>query len=136
MGATYRLNKEQTDYIMCSIAQMLGVKIGDTIETGGERYRVNEDGLSSEARHTLIPDGILEDTVLAELLLGKATYTIPAWEPKKWEGYYYPDYRSEYGVNRYAWEGDVLDYKIMDSVGVYRTREEALQKARELGWVE
>lgn len=136
MSVTYRLNKEQAAHIMSVIAQELEVRVGDAIEVGGERYRVNEDGLSSEARHTLIPDGVLEDIVLAELLLGKATYTIPAWEPKVGEEYYYPDPGAERGVTCNMWDGYLLDYKIMERVGVYRTKEEALQKARELGWVE
>lgn len=136
MSTTYRLNREQAAYIMCIIAQKFGVKIGDTIEAGGERYRVNKDGLSSEARHTLIPDGILEDIVLAELLLGKATYTIPAWEPHCGDRYYSPCPRTPSGVGSFVYRSDVYDVALMERVGIYRTEEEALQKARELGWVE
>lgn len=136
MANTYRLNKEQTSHIMSVIAQELEVRIGDAIEVGGERYRVNEDGLSSEARHTLIPDGILEDIVLAELLLGKATYTIPTWEPHCGDRYYSPCPRTPSGVGSFVYGSDVYDVALMERVGIYRTEEEALKKARELGWVE
>jgi hypothetical protein len=136
MGATYRLNKEQVSHIMSVIAQELEVRVGDLIEVGGERYKVNEGGLSSEARHTLIPDGILEDIVLAELLLGKATYTIPAWEPHCGDRYYSPCPRTPSGVGSYVYGSDVNDVATMERVGIYRTEEEALQEARELGWVE
>lgn len=50
--------------------------------------------------------------------------------------YYFPSYADIEGFNDFNWESDTVDKLIAKRVGIYRTKEEAIKKAREYGWVE
>ena len=63
-------------------------------------------------------------------------FTECEFEPKKGEIVYYPSFVNDDGYSRWYWyEGDYCE-KIKRLVGVYRTEEQAIEKARELGWME
>ena len=56
------------------------------------------------------------------------------WMPKKGEFYYLPSFENDGLYTYHRWENDSTDNCIKRNVGVYRTREEAIAKAKELGW--
>ena len=58
------------------------------------------------------------------------------FKPMDGEDYYYPCFDDEGGYGFAVWRGDSIDSNIKKVVGVYRTREQAIEKARELGWIE
>jgi hypothetical protein len=55
------------------------------------------------------------------------------WTPKEDEKFYHPDFTGEL-VCEYRWDGCYYDLEVKRNVGVYRTKEEAIAKAKELGW--
>lgn len=55
------------------------------------------------------------------------------WEPKVGEVYYYPYFGRQLVVAG-CWDGFISEIAIKRNVGVYRTKEEAISKAKELGW--
>jgi hypothetical protein len=57
------------------------------------------------------------------------------WTPEYNERYYMPCfYIPEDLFDSYSWRGDATDLAIQRNVGIYRTKEEAIAKAKELGW--
>ena len=67
---------------------------------------------------------------LLEQLLKKLPF-----EPQIGEKYYYPAFDKSTSYDYDGWRGYKVDERIKRVVGVYRTSEEALEKAKELGWV-
>ena len=55
------------------------------------------------------------------------------WVPKSGDVYYYPSFTKQL-VGSSCWDDFENDLAIKRNVGVYRTREEAIAKAKELGW--
>lgn len=58
------------------------------------------------------------------------------WEPKKGEFSYYPSFEQPAGYILTVWKNSRVDNRVKKAVGVYKTPDEALAKARELGWLE
>lgn len=58
------------------------------------------------------------------------------WQPMCGEHYCYPTFEQLDGYELKIWGGTREDNKIRKIVGVYKTSEEAIQKATELGWLE
>lgn len=60
------------------------------------------------------------------------------FEPKGGDWYYFPNFQNPDGFSAYKWSymSDETDARIKKTVGIYRTKEQAIEKARELGWVE
>ena len=58
------------------------------------------------------------------------------WVPRYGEHYYYPTFEQLVGQDLKIWGGTKTDNKIRKIVGVYKSPEEATQKATELGWLE
>ena len=56
------------------------------------------------------------------------------WTPEHRERYYYPIFTDEKLYDYAHWFNDNVDFAIKRNVGVYRTEEEAIAKAKELGW--
>jgi hypothetical protein len=55
------------------------------------------------------------------------------WVPKIKDIYYYPNFTKQLvGVS--CWDGFENELAIKRNVGVYRTKEEAIERAKELGW--
>lgn len=63
-------------------------------------------------------------------------FTECEFEPKDGERYYYPSFRYLRGYECSKWYKDSTHEHTKDNVGVYRTKEQAIEKARELGWME
>jgi hypothetical protein len=55
------------------------------------------------------------------------------WVPKNGDVYYYPNFSKQL-VGASNWAGFENELAIKRNVGVYRTREEAIAKVKELGW--
>lgn len=58
------------------------------------------------------------------------------YEPKRNDWYYIPSYNDNECFKKELWQDDYVDKNRQKRVGVYRTSEEALKKAKELGWIE
>lgn len=58
------------------------------------------------------------------------------WEPEIGDEYYFPSFEQLDGYILTFWADSRLDKRAKKAVGVYKTREEAQAKARELGWLE
>jgi hypothetical protein len=115
---------------MKKVANMLGVELGEEfyLKKGNFKYKLVQSGL-------LFKDGGWYDAsiTLIELLSGEKEIE---WKPKDEEEYYYPSFESENGVDWHLWYGDNHDKKIRNIVGIYKTPEQAQEKAKELGWLE
>ena len=128
-----RLTSEQTKRIMECIAHEMGVELGDKI--------LIDDGHGGMAGVIVDSGGLLNKAgnpiqTIMPLLRGAESFEKVPWEPKIEEKYYYPHFYVAGGWDTYTWSNSRRDQQIKKAVGVYRTREEALRKARELGWVE
>ena len=62
--------------------------------------------------------------------------TTEQWKPKQGERYWYISSISEKGVSTFRWENDNVDNSLLSRNLVFKTKEEAIAKTRELGWVE
>lgn len=58
------------------------------------------------------------------------------FSPMKREDYYFPIFNDSHGYENAVWNDDPIDFNIKKAVGVYRTKEQAIEKAKELGWME
>jgi len=56
------------------------------------------------------------------------------WMPKREELYYFPSFSESTLYDTDYWNGVEEEINILRNVGVYRTKEEAIAKAKELGW--
>lgn len=128
-----RLTSEQTKRIMEVIAEEMGVELGDKI--------MIEDGCGGMVEVIVDSRGLLNKLgnpiqTIMPLLRGSESFKKVPWEPKMGEEYYYPIFTSYSGARNSLWFNDDTDHQIKKAVGIYRTEQEAIQKARELGWVE
>jgi hypothetical protein len=64
----------------------------------------------------------------------KSDYYKCEWVPKRDEFYYFPSFSKSTLYDVDYWNGDEYYLAIKRNVGVYRTAEEAIAKAKELGW--
>jgi len=127
-----RLTSEQTKRIMEVIAEEMGIQLGDTIrfDESDSELRINSKGCFTKTIHTSL------EAILGGIICGVYSFERLPWEPGCGEMYYYPNPTEFNGVGFVRCTECDFDFMIKDRVGVYRTREEALRKARELGWVE
>ncbi len=58
------------------------------------------------------------------------------WTPKLYGVYYYPDFEQPESVWRSQWTDTWTDNRIKNTVGIYKTKQQALDKAIKLGWLE
>ena len=65
----------------------------------------------------------------------KMKFTECEFNPKEREEYWHPCFIDEEGVSTERWYDETEDHNIKKNVGVYRTKERAIEKARELGWI-
>jgi hypothetical protein len=56
------------------------------------------------------------------------------WMPKRGELYYFPSFSESTLYDTDYWNGVEEEINILRNVGIYRTKEEAIAKAKELGW--
>lgn len=57
------------------------------------------------------------------------------FEPKAGDFYYFPTLHTKKGYMCHKWSGNHEDKLIQKITGTYRTREEAIEKAKEWGWL-
>lgn len=57
------------------------------------------------------------------------------FEPKEGEDFFYPDLFRNEGYKCGMWFGYDTHNNVKKRVGVYRTKEQAVEKAKELGWL-
>lgn len=62
-------------------------------------------------------------------------FTECEFNPMNGEYYWFPSFVTEGAVSRGRWKDDLTDERIKNRIGVYRTSEQALEKAKELGWI-
>lgn len=67
--------------------------------------------------------------------LMKNKLTLAPWMPKIGQRYYFPVFHTYEGCEYNIFENDKSDNRIINAVGAYKSPEEALQKAKELGWL-
>lgn len=94
------------------------------------RYMISTEscGMVDYGRGWKFDEGILEN-----ILLGARKIVV---EPRKGETVYVPYFYYSHPVTSIMWDGSEACRNAQKNVGVYRTEEEALKKAKELGWVE
>jgi hypothetical protein len=73
---------------------------------------------------------VLEDIVFEKEDCGNT------WVPKLYAPYYYPDFEQPESVWRSQWTDTWTDNRIKNTVGIYKTKQQALDKAIKLGWLE
>ena len=73
---------------------------------------------------------VLEDIVFEKEDCGNT------WVPKLYAPYYYPDFEQPESVWRTIWTDTWTDNRIKNTVGIYKTKQQALDKAIKLGWLE
>ena len=115
---------------MEKVAEMLGVELG-------EKFVIE---FASWNPFTLTKDGLFDNNEkekyerLTELLTGRNTILRPPFQPKQWERYYYPSFEDERLYASHKWNNDTLDRMIQKNVGIYKTKLEAIERTKELGW--
>ena len=62
-------------------------------------------------------------------------FTECEFNPKFRQRYWHSCFIDEEGVSTEYWYDETEDHNIKKNVGVYRTKERAIEKARELGWI-
>jgi CRISPR/Cas system-associated protein Cas10 (large subunit of type III CRISPR-Cas system) len=115
------------------------LKFNELVE-GVEYNRYSSYGTSFTMRYKL-KDGLLymlmhDEWVLSESQynhLMNAIFEECEWMPKRDQLYYYPYFDNNLYSNDH-WKDDCFDLAIKRNVGIYRTSEEAIAKAKELGW--
>lgn len=63
-------------------------------------------------------------------------FTECEFKPNIDDFYYFPDFIEDDGYDSRQWGDDSFDNNVKNRVGIYRTKEQAIEKAREWGWVE
>lgn len=96
----------------------------------GEKYKICCDNLYLKEGNDW------EKVILSYLEFKGMGFVECEFEPKGLEKFFYPQIVSEDGVSQMSWTGGRVDHRIKRAVGVYRTWEQAQEKARELGWAE
>lgn len=126
-----RLQPEQTKRIMECIAEEMGITLPGKLHLGNyEKIVINDCGLK------FVSSGKNDTLILGEIITGENDFYLFPWEPKMHEEYFFPHFASEKGWSSSMWRDDNVDHRIRKTVGIYRIKKEAFQKARELGWVE
>ena len=115
------------------IAEMLSVEIREKFKIKGQvsdrEYFFTKDGFFVE-NGGVKSYGKID---LYELLHG--SLVIDKF-PKEGEIYWHPCFKNGTRISYGIWRGDRVDMSIENCVGIYRTKEEAQEKAKELGWIE
>ena len=116
------------------IAEMLGVEFDKPFKIKGYEvdYIINDKGFQLLVSKSKLHDPDARG-ILYELLRGELE--IDRW-PEEGDRYYHPSVVLPSGTRVKTFDGDTFDHIIKKRVGIYRTKEEAKEKARELGWLD
>jgi hypothetical protein len=115
------------------------LKFSELVE-GVEYWRYGKDKTKLPQRYKILNgllyvltfDGWLTSIAWINNII-ESTFEECEWMPKRDQLYYYPYPDNNLYSNDY-WKDDYFDFAIRRNVGIYRTREEAIDKAKELGW--
>lgn len=119
---------------MKEVAELLGVELGEWFE-----IKNASDNTIIPAEFKITTDGCINingddrSVRIVEILKGKYEIVKKSWTPKECEPYFYP---TPVGVlySSCTWDRNQNDLARQRNVGVYKTKEEAIAKAKELGW--
>ena len=122
-----------------ALAKILGVEVGEEFRINVNpivKYKICDDGVLRYKHDKNDKNDLFQTAeITANSLLVGEIIKLP-WEPKIGETYYFPSFLSLYGYNLAEFDSDKeLDLMIKNAVGIYRTKEDALAKAKELGWL-
>ena len=120
---------------MDKVAEMLGVELSRKFkvkETPTTDFLITKEGFYASVNEG-VDDWRTAEYQLKLILTGR--WTIEKW-PQKGDLYFYPEFAFSESYQADYWRGDEDEMNIKKRVGVYKTREGALQKAKELGWIE
>lgn len=118
---------------MKQVAEMLGVELGEEFTTNiddSKKYKITSEGLFCLDS---FEDWFEAEYSLMMLLIGKLEIK---WQPQVGDFYYFVSPTSKDCVGEQIWQEDKLDVLIKQRVGIHRTREQAINQAKELGWLE
>lgn len=116
-----------------NLCEFFGVEENEVFEfeSRSSNYLIRNNQLFSDSRDCKFMQSTLDFNYVITLNVIKKPF-----QPKNGEQYYYPSVECYTGVICVTWTNHHLDRTIQKRVGVYRTKEEALKKAKELGWIE
>jgi hypothetical protein len=118
---------------MKEVAELLGVELGEWFKVKTKEGNVIASSYVITEEHLQNDCFDIRDNRMVDLLTGKLEIIKQPWTPKEGESYYIPSFRNElYEHDRWYGSNNTLSCK--RNVGVYRTKEEAIVKAKELGW--
>ena len=113
-----------------------------------EYYLLDEHGNKSPHKYKKLKgllyvkiSGHYTDTRIPINHVLKSTFVKCEWMPIFGEVYYFPNFMS-YDIDDSSlydsaiWEGIGFDIQVQRNVGIYRTKEEAIAKSKELGWTQ
>ena len=120
------------------VCDFLGIKINKPFQINGydEWYIITDFGhgyWSHKFSNSMEDYHNSYTELLIDLLTGDCTVR---WSPKIGDRYYYPSVKHQNGIDCCQWNDMRIDRLILKRVGIYETEEKALEKAKELGWVD
>lgn len=129
----YRIELEQRTYKAWELEEGIVYEIKDVgfAEWLKEGERVIFDGANIYLNNETLE--VLTDK-LSFFGLKNLEFIETEWEPRIDELFYWPSFMDEHGYAKGFWDDEVVCNRIKNTVGVYRTRKEAVEKAKELGW--
>ena len=95
-----------------------------TVEGRDKQFRITDNLLIYETG-----TNCLAPFTFREVILGEVTVQ---WRPRLGERYWFPDFDSPDNAMYGYWENNLIPHRRMRRVGIYQTREEAIEKAEEL----
>ena len=108
----------------------LGIEIGEEwLGSDTNTYKITTNGHLERLENGIF---YIRDYMFQNLITGKLK---PVWKPKSRETYYIPDIPWEHEGGRYsyaAWLNDSLDQFRFKNNLVFRTKEEAIERANEI----
>ena len=113
------------------------MKVNELVEGGKYKDKYGNIYTIKDGRFLL--EGCYEDWIESCYTYNQLVdleFTECEFEPEDGELYWYPHFYCSDGWARGRWYAADIDKSIKRNVGVYRTKEQALEKAKELGWVE
>ena len=120
---------------MEQIAEMLGQELKQNFEVYDKDKRYGTCRLYKKGLYTLnytYSSFEKDNDTLQKLLTGE--YEIK-WKPKIGHTFYFPSFQWCDGFDSIVYTGSQENENIIKNVGGYKTKEQAQEKAKELGWV-
>jgi hypothetical protein len=115
------------------VAKMLGVEMGEVfrIKIVGNHAEIDNDYLFTLGG--MMHGSNNKSSYFMGLITGEYEIVKKPFQPNVGETYFIPDY-DEALCASVMWANSKKDLARQRNIGVYRTKEEAIAKAKELGW--